>query len=64
MIRREAKSLEPKGGDLIQNRSFVRNRIGQDDVKGGKPIGRDEEQSLAEIEDFAHLAAAQFFYSG
>ena len=33
-------------------------------VEGGEAIGRDEEERLAEIEDFAHFAAAQFFDAG
>jgi hypothetical protein len=57
------ESIEPKGGNLVEHCAFVRNRIGQDHVKCGDAIGDDEEQCLAQVEHFAHLAAAQFFNS-
>ena len=60
MISDRGKLLEPESGDLVQDRAFVGNRIRQNDVESGEAVGRDEEQRLAEIEDFAHLAAAQF----
>src|SRR5438309_6292544 len=45
------KSPKPEGGDLVQDRAFVRNRVGQDDVEGRETIGGDEEKRVAEIED-------------
>ena len=63
MIANIVESLEPERGNLIQHCAFVGNRIGKDHVKGGDPIRDDKEQCLAQIEYFAHLAAAQFFNS-
>ena len=57
------KTFKPKRRNLIQHRAFERNRIGQNYIESGKTIADDEEQSVAEVEDFAHFAAAQFFYS-
>src|SRR5438309_6501807 len=54
------KSPKPEGGDLVQDRAFVRNRVGQDDVEGRETIGGDEEKRVAEIEDFADFAGAEF----
>src|SRR6478672_1383066 len=44
MIRRQLNFLKPESRNLIQNRALERNRIGQNDVEGGKAIGRNEEQ--------------------
>ncbi len=63
MILNVVESLEPERGNLIQHCAFVWNRIGKDHVKGGDSIRDDKEQGVAEIEHFAHLAAAQFFNS-
>jgi hypothetical protein len=57
------ESLEPKRGNLIQYCALVRNGIGKNHIKCGDPIRDDKEQCLAQIEHFAHLAAAQFFNS-
>ena len=55
--------FEPKRGELIQHCALVGNRIRQNHVEGRKAIGHDEKECIAKIENFAHLAAAHFFYS-
>ena len=64
MILRHFNLFEPKSGDLVQDRALVRNRVGQDDVESREAVGRDEEQRFVELENFAHLAAAQLADSG
>ncbi len=56
----KGETPEPKRGKLIQDRALARNRIGEDDIKSGEPIGRDEEERFAEIKHFADFAAAEF----
>jgi hypothetical protein len=58
------EAVEPKRRELIQDRAFVRNRFEQNHVRGGKPVGRDEDQRFAKIENFTHFPAAQFFDAG
>ena len=57
------KAFEPKRRELIEDGAFFRYRVGQDHIERGKPISHDKEQSLAEIENFADLSAAQFLDS-
>jgi len=57
------KTLEPERGNLVEHRALVRNWVGKDDVKSRNAIRDDKEQRLPEIENFAHLAAAQYFDS-
>ena len=64
MIFSKGELLEPKRRDLVQHRAFSWNGIGQDDIESGKPVGRDEEEDVAEIKDFAHFTAAQFRDAG
>jgi hypothetical protein len=64
MISRKSETSKPECGKLIQDCAFTRNRVRQDDVEGGKAIGRDKEKALAEVEHFADLPAAKFFYPG
>ncbi len=64
MILPQPNFFEPESGNLIEDRPFIRDRVGQNNVEGGKAIGRDKEEGIAEIEDFAHLAAAQFRQAG
>ena len=63
MVSGEVELLKPESGDLIQDRALIRNRIRQNDVEGGKTIADDEEQGIAEVENFAHFATAQFLNS-
>ena len=63
MVFGEVQFLKPESGDLIQDRALIRNRIRQNDVEGGKTIADDEEQGIAEVENFAHFATAQFLNS-
>src|SRR5438067_3578056 len=64
MILDLVEAFKPKCRKLIQNCAFVRNRVRQNNIKGRETVGRDEQQSVAEVEDFAHFSAAQFFKSG
>src|SRR6266480_3125702 len=64
MVLHEVEAPKPERGNLIQNGTLLRNRIGQDDVEGGQTIGRDKEERVAEIEDFADFAGAQFRNAG
>ena len=38
MIIDVVETLKPERRNLIQDRAFIRNRIGQDDVKSGEAI--------------------------
>ncbi len=58
------EAFEPERRELIEDGAFFRYRVGQDHIERGKPISHDKEQSLAEIENFADLSAAQFLDSG
>ena len=60
MISDRGKLLEPESRDLVQDRAFLGNRIGQNHVEGGEPVGCDEEECLAQVKYLAYLAAAQF----
>ena len=64
MVFGEVEFLKPESGDLIQDRSLIRNGIGENNVESGKTIADNEEEGIAEIEHFAHSSAAQFFDSG
>ena len=64
MISGKGESLKPESGNLIQHCTFEWNRIWQDDIESGEPVGSDKEQVLPEIENLAHLPAAQFRDSG
>jgi hypothetical protein len=63
VVSRKRETPKPKRRKLIQDSALARNRIGKNDVKGGKPIGRDEKERFAEVKDFADFAAAEFLYS-
>src|SRR5438270_601723 len=63
MVSGDVEFLKPESGDLIQDRALIRNRIRQNDVEGGKTIADDEKQGIAEVENFAHFATAQFLNS-
>ncbi len=63
VVRNVAEMVEPKRRDLIENRALVRNWIGQDHIESRDAVRCDEEQRLAEIKNFADLAAAQSFDS-
>jgi hypothetical protein len=39
------------------------NRIRQNDVESGEAIGGDEEQGVAEVEDFTNFSGAEFRYA-
>jgi 23S rRNA (cytosine1962-C5)-methyltransferase len=59
-----AEAVEPKRGELIQDGAFLWDWIRQDDIERRDAIGRDKEQRVTEIEDFAHFPAAQSFNPG
>ena len=56
--------LEPEMRNLREHLALARNAVGHDDVEGGDAVAGDEQQPVAEVEDFAHLAAAEFFDAG
>ncbi len=64
VILDKGEAPKPKRGKLVQDGALARNGIGENDIKGGEPIGRDEEESFAEIKHFADFAAAEFLYFG
>ena len=66
MIRRTSrgKFLEPEMRDLREHFALARNAVGHDDVEGGDAVAGDEQQAVAEVEDFADLAALEFFDAG
>jgi hypothetical protein len=62
MVRLKGFGLrEPEVRDLGQDFAFARDAVGHDDVESGDSIGSDEEEAIAEIENFADLTALQFF---
>ncbi|MEY2557965.1 MAG: hypothetical protein QOE34_1390 [Verrucomicrobiota bacterium] len=63
VVPRKGETTKPERGKLIQDRAFARNWIGENNIEGRKPIGRDEEKSFAEVKNFADFAAAKLFYS-
>jgi hypothetical protein len=42
----------------------LQNAIGHDHVESGNAVGRDKEQPVAEVEDFADLAALELLDAG
>src|SRR5262245_18650942 len=50
--------LEPKGGNLIENFSFVRNQRGQNEIKGRDPVGGHDKKMVPQIVDIPHFAPA------
>jgi len=63
VVLHESESAKPKGGELIQDGAFAGNRIWENNIEGRKPVGRHEKERVAEIEDLADFAAAEFLYS-
>ena len=55
---------KPKLAEGRQHPAFFWDRIGQDHVERADPVGRDKKQGIAEIKDFADLAAANFLEAG
>ncbi len=65
MIRHErGKFLEPEMRNLREHLAFARNAVGHDDVEGGNAIAGDEQETVAEVIDFADFAGADFFDAG
>ena len=61
MVRHErGKFLEPEIGNLREHLAFARDAVGHDDVEGGDAVAGDEQEAVAEVEDFADFAAADF----
>jgi hypothetical protein len=50
--------------NLREHFALARNAVGHDDVEGGDAITRDEQETVAEVEDFADFAGADFFDAG
>ena len=62
VVRLERFGLrEPEIGNLREHLALARDAVGHDDVEGRDAVGGDEQQAVAEVEDFAHLAALEFF---
>src|SRR5207253_9161380 len=57
------ETLEPKRGNLIEDRPLMRNWVGKNHIESRDAIGYDKQQRVAKIKNFAHLAAAQFLDS-
>ena len=55
---------EPKLAECRQYSAFFWNRIRQDYIECANPVGRDEQQRIAEIKDFTDFAATDFFQAG
>ena len=55
---------EPEIRNLREHLAFARNAVGHDHVEGRDAVGRDEEQTVAEIKDFADLAAFELLDAG
>src|SRR5205085_7438826 len=58
MILDLVKTFEPECRNLIQDCAFEWNRIWQNNIKGGEAIADNEEESIADVKDFTHFAAA------
>ena len=64
MVFDRVKVRKPERRDRREHRAFLRNGIGQDAVEGAEAIRGDEQQVIAEVEDFAHFAAGDFADAG
>jgi hypothetical protein len=52
--------LKPERGKLREHRSLARDRVGEDAVERGNAIRRHEKQVVSDLENFTHLAGADF----
>ncbi|MDZ7639175.1 MAG: hypothetical protein U5J83_13145 [Bryobacterales bacterium] len=52
------EALKPEHGNLVEDVAFLRNGRGQDAIKGGKPVGGNQQQMVAEVVDIAHFTAS------
>ena len=50
--------------NLREHLALARDAVGHDDIEGGNAVAGDEQQAVAEVEDFADFAAAEFFDAG
>ena len=65
MVRHErGKFLKPEMRNLREHLALARNAVGHDDVEGGNAVAGDEQEAVAEVEDFADFAGADFFDAG
>ena len=64
MIRNVRKLRKPPAAELGEHFALAGYRIRENAVKGRDAVGRDNEQFIAEIEDFADFAAAKFGDAG
>ena len=51
-------------GNLREHFALARNAVGHDHVEGGDAVAGDEQKTVAEVEDFADFAGADFFDAG
>ena len=65
MIRLKGGGLgEPEIGNLREHLALARNPVGHDAIEGGDAVGGDKQQAVAQIKNFADLAAFQFADAG
>jgi len=50
--------------DLREHFALARNAVGHDDVEGGDAVAGDKQKTVAEVENFADFAGADFFDAG
>ena len=61
MVRHErGKLIEPEIRNLGEHLALTRDAVGHDDIKRRDAVAGDQQQPVAEVENLADLAAAQF----
>ncbi len=58
------EAIEPEKGDLREDFAFAGYAVGKDAVEGGNPVGGNHQEPVTKVEEFTHLAAAQFADAG
>src|SRR5229473_4736900 len=65
MIRRQrGEALEPEVRQLREHLAFARDAVGHDAIEGRDPVRRYQQQGLAQIKNFADLAALYLANAG
>src|ERR1017187_6460624 len=59
-----AENFSNQKCEICVSTSLARNAVGHDDIEGGNAVAGDEQKTVAEVEDFADLAGADFFDAG
>src|ERR1700741_5130797 len=61
MIRLKGSGLgEPEVGNLREHLALARDTVGHDAIEGRDAVGGDKQEAVAQIKNFADLAAFQF----